>query len=380
LDEVVFSVVTAASAITQLQAGAIDIYASALSSRDLAAIQAAGLEYATANGLYYEMTYNPVFELNDGTINPFGVARIREATNWLYDRTYINQEVYAGGALEKFFTIVTRFPDYADLADVVLALENKYAYDPELAREVITEEMEALDGVTMVDGKWHYNGSPIVLINLIRTDSDGTRVPIGDYVSNQLESVGFTVDRQYKTSSEASPLWVSGNPADGLWHLYTGAWSATIIDRDEGDNFQFFYSPSSAYGFSPLWQAYDNGEEFETLADDLAYNRFTNLEERREAFTRVLELSMEISTRVWLIDGKAFIPYNANVEVGYDLAAGVDGAQIWPHTLRFEGQEGGSMKWGQPDLFVDPWNPISGSNWAFDASVQRGTTTGGVLY
>jgi peptide/nickel transport system substrate-binding protein len=377
LDEVVFSVIAGGSEVTQLQAGAIDIYASQLSSADLPAIQEAGLKYSTSNGLYYELTYNPVgpvFEESTGALNPFASARVREAMNWLVDRDFINQEVYAGGALPKFFSITTQFPDYADQAAVVRRLENKYAYNKEMATQVITEEMEAM-GAEMVDGKWTFNGEPVTLIFLIRTDSDGTRVPIGDYVANELESIGFTVDRQYKTSSEASPLWVAGNPADGLWHLYTGAWSATVIDRDQGDNFQFFCSPASAYSFSPLWQAYAPSEEFLTLADDLAFNRFSNLDERKEAFARALEMELTECYRTWLIDGKGFAPFNQNVEVAYDLAAGVDGSQIWPYTLRFVDREGGRMNWGQPDLFVDPWNPVAGSNWAFDASMQRGTMT-----
>lgn len=380
LDEVVFSVVNDEQAVTQLKAKAIDIYASGLSSADLPSIEEAGLNYSKQNGLYYELTFNPVgpvFEAT-GKLNPFSSAKVREAMNWLVDRQYINQEVYAGGAELKFFSITTKFPDYAELADVCRGLEAKYAYNMEKAKEVIDAEMTAM-GATLVDGKWQYNNEPVVIILLIRSDSDGTRVPIGDYVGNQLESIGFTTDRQYKTSSEASPIWVGGNPADGLYHIYTGAWSATVIDRDQGDNFQFFYTPSSAYGFTALWQAYTPVEEFNKLADDLAYNRFANLDERRVAFARALELALEDSVRIFLIDGKNFAPYNTDVAVTYDLAAGIDGAQLWPYTLRFVDREGGRMAWGQPDLFVDPWNPVAGSNWAFDNSAIRATNSGGTM-
>jgi len=381
LDEVVISVVNSDAAVTQIQAGAIDIYASGLSSADLPSIEDAGLNYSKQNGLYYELTFNPAGDptfSGTGKLNPFSSAKVREAMNWLVDREYINQEVYAGGALLKFFPITTQFPDYADFAEVVRQFESKYAYNPDKANEVITGEMEAM-GATLVDGKWNFNDEPVSIAFLIRSDSDGTRVPIGDYVSNQLESIGFTVDRQYKTSSEASPLWVLGDPNDGLWNIYTGAWSATVIDRDQGDNFQFFSTPASAYGFSPLWQNYNVSEEYQTIADDLAYNRFKNLDERRAAFIKAFELDFEESFRVWLIDGKNFAPYRDGVEVTYDLAAGVDSAAIAAYTLRLTGEEGGTINWGQPDLFVDPWNPIAGSNWAFDGSVQRFTQDYGIM-
>ena len=53
---------------------------------------------------------------------------------------------------------------------------------------------------------------------------------------------------------------------------------------------------------------------------------------------------------------------------------------MWPYTVRFVDQEGGTLKYGNSDLFVDPWNPIAGSNWSFDGAVQRATTSWGVVF
>ena len=379
LDEIVVSVVDSASAVTQIQAEAIDIYAAGLSSKSLPEIEAAGLDYAKQNGLYYELTFNaygPKFEESTGAVNPFYAAKAREALNWLIDRDYINREVYNGGALAKFWSIITNMPDYTKMAETVRKLEAKYAYNPAKADAQMEEVMLGIEGVTREDGKYMFDGEPVTLIFLIRNDSDGTRVPIGDYVANQLETIGFAVDRQYKKSSEASPIWVGGNVADGLWHLYTGAWSATIIDRDEGDNFEFFDTPQSAYGFSSTWQAFTStalGTPYGDLADKLAYNKFDTIEERDAAMAEMLELALTESIHVWLIDGKNFTPYREGLKVTYDLAAGVDGSMIWPYTIRWMDMEGGTLNWGQPDLFVDPWNPIAGSNWAFDQAIGRAT-------
>ncbi|MDP3721568.1 MAG: ABC transporter substrate-binding protein, partial [Anaerolineaceae bacterium] len=193
LDEVVFSVVDADSVITQLQAGAIDMYANGLSSKDLPAIKEAGLAYSTNNGLYYDILYNPA-TFADGRLNPFTNRKIREATNWMYDRNYLNQEIYEGGAHAKWFTIQTQGPDYVDLIDVARSLETKYAYNLEKANEVITAEMEGM-GAELVDGKWAFEGEPIVLTFIIRSDSDKTRIPIGEYAAAQFEAIGFNVDR-----------------------------------------------------------------------------------------------------------------------------------------------------------------------------------------
>ena len=109
LDQVVFSVVGADSAVTQLQAGAIDVYAEGLAAADLPSIQQAGLKYAAYNGLYYDILYNPA-QCTNGKLNPFQDRKIREATNWLYDRNYLNQEIYAGGSLPKLFSTRSSAP------------------------------------------------------------------------------------------------------------------------------------------------------------------------------------------------------------------------------------------------------------------------------
>jgi len=375
LDEINFSVVSSDSVITQLEAGAIDIYANALSSKDLPAIKDSGMSYSTSSGLYYDLLFNPAGpEFVDGRFNPFSNRKIREAMNWLVDRDYINQEVYEGGALAKFFPITTQFPDYADLADVARKLESYYAYNMEKATEVITAEMEGM-GATLVDGKWTYKDEPVTLIFVIRNDSDGTRIPIGDYTAAQMEAIGFTVDRQYKTGGEASPIWIGSDPKDGLWHMYTAAWSATVLDRDQSNIFQEMYLDSSAQGIPAFLQNVSD-PEFKELGDKLATAQFATVEERHEMMARALELSLQDSLQVFLIDGKGYIPYVNNVIATSDLAAGVEGAQIWPFTLRFKDEEGGTLRWATQEMFGDPWNPIAGSNWAFDQGAIRATQSG----
>jgi peptide/nickel transport system substrate-binding protein len=379
LDEVVFSVVAKDSAVTQLQAGAIDVYAGGLASADLPTIKAADLKSADYNGLYYDIMYNPAVFTDTNVLNPFSDRKIREATNMLYDRNYINQEVYAGGGLAKFFAIQTNGPDYADLADVARGLESKYAYNLDKAKQIISDEMIALGATAGADGKWMFKDKPVTLTFLIRPDSDGTRKPIGDYVATQLEKVGFTVDRQYKKSSEASPLWLGTAGAEGKWNLYTAAWSSTVISRDDKGQFQQMYLPGSVQGSEPFISNTGADPAFKQLGDDLANAKFTTLAERRDMMVKAMSLSLEDSLQVWLIDGKNYAPYVKTVQATGDLAAGLEGAQVWPYTVRFADKEGGQLKWGEPDLFAEPWNPIAGSNWAFDQAAIRATSSGDTM-
>jgi peptide/nickel transport system substrate-binding protein len=378
LDEIDFSVVSQDSAVTQLKAGAIDVYAGGLASADFPSIKDAGLSYAASNGLYYDIMYNPAVLKDTTVLNPFNDRKIREATNWLYDRNYINQEVYAGGGLPKFFPIQTNGPDYADLADVARGLESEYAYNPDKAKQVISDEMTTLGATAGADGKWQYNGKPVSLIFLVRSDSDGTRVPIGDYVTKQLESVGFTVDEQYKKSSEASPLVFDSDPADGKWTLYTSAWSSSVISRDDGPQFQQMYLNTSIQGVQPFLSNVAD-PAYQKVGDDLYNAAFKDLDQRHQMLVEAMKLSLQDSLQVWLIDGKNYAPYSPKVQITSDLAAGIEGGQMYPHTVRFIGQEGGTLKWGEPDLFGDPWNPIGGSNWTFDHAAYGATESGAFI-
>ena len=375
LDQISLSVVGSDQAVSQIQAGAIDLYSFNMASTDFPAIKQSGLSYTSSYGGNYAIMFNPAKFTDENALNPFSDRKIREAVNWLIDRNYVNQEIYAGGSLTKFFTLTTQLVDYTGVVDTARALESKYAYNFDKAKQVISDEMATLGATTDADGKFQYKDKPISLIFLIRNDGDGTRKPLGDYVANQLESVGFTVDRQYKKSSEASPIWIGSDPADGQWNLYTAGWLSPGLTRDERNQFQQMYLPSSQQGLS-IFLANEPDPAFQKVGDDLANGVFSTPEERHDMMVKALELSMEDSVQVWVIEQKSYAPYQSNVAVTYDLGSGIEAAAMYPYNLRFLDKEGGSIKIGTNDIFTEPWNTIGGSNWVWDTAIMRMTTQG----
>ena len=369
LDLVVFTEQNSSdAAISQLQSGDIDVYAYSVGGPErLKKVQEdANLAYSNAYGSYTELTFNPAVCTDTTKLNPFSNKKIREAMNWAIDRNYVVQEIYGGLAQPKFTAFNSSFPDYAKYVDVFRAIEAKYAYNLDKAKEVITTEMTGM-GATVVDGKFQFNGAPVSVMVLIRTEDE--RRQIGDYVASQLTALGFTADPQYKTRTEASPIWVQGNPTDCLFNIYTGGWITTAISRDDGSNFSFFYTPRD-YPI-PLFQAYTPSEEFDTVALKLRNNDFANLDERATLFAQAIPLSLEDSVRIWVADQKSFSPFRKNVKVAYDLAGGIAGSSLLPYTLRLTDQEGGVAQVAQPGVLVDPWNPPAGSNWIYDTTVRR---------
>lgn len=360
-----------AAGITRLEAGDIQIFAQAISKPDLfrRVLDAPALDYERAYGLISELTFNPAGPvLPDGSLNPFASAKIREAMNWLVDRGYIVKEIHGGLASPKWFPINNAFPDYARVADVAKVLERRYAHDPAKARQVIDDEMRRM-GATLVGGKWQYQGKPVTIINLIRTEDE--RRQIGDYVSSLLEGVGFTVQNRYATAAEASPIWLGSKPEEGKFHVYTGGWIFTAISRDQAGNFNSFYTPRGRP--DPLWQAYKPVKEFDELADRLARRDFTSMDERRQMLGRALALALEDSVRVWLVERVSFYPRRSDVSVSADLAGGIAGSFLWPYTVRLGDRIGGTVRVAIPSMLTAPWNPVAGSNWIFDTMLYRAT-------
>ncbi|MEM2795235.1 MAG: ABC transporter substrate-binding protein, partial [Thermofilaceae archaeon] len=320
------------------------------------------LGYKYAFGLYFEITFNPVGpEFKDGSFNPFSNPKIREAMNWLIDRKYVTDEIMLGFAKPKWLPLVSAFPDYAKLADVVKTLEATYSYNPERAKTVIFEELVKM-GCEFREGKWYYKGKPITLKALIRTEDQ--RRQIGDYVSDQLEKLGFTVERMYKTSREASPIWLRGNLADGQWHFYTGGWITSAVSRDDADVWGYFYTPLGRP--EPLWQAYKPDPIFYEVAQKLWERGFTSIEERQELMAKAAELALKDSVRIWLVDQIVPYLYRKDVTIAADLSGGFSAA-LWSRTARFIDKVGGTFRAGNREVLVDPWNTVAGTNWAYDS-------------
>lgn len=324
-------------------------------------------DYDFSFGTAADLTLNPAGPIfTTGELNPFHVPAIREALNKLINRRYIAEEIYGGLAVPRFLPLSTAFPDYAHLADVARALELRYRHDPDAAKQIIEREMRAL-GAHIEQGRWLYQDRPVRLILLIRTED--ARKHIGDYVGSLLENLGFEVGYLYRTAAEASRIWLAGDPKAGRWHIYTGGWIASRIERDLSDNFSYYYTPKGRS--DPLWQAYRPSSEFNDIADRLQRRDYETWQERRVLMSRALELAMADSVRVWLVDQINVWPRAEHLRLAVDLAGGISASSLWPYTIRFDGQTGGKVVIGSPGLLTEPWNPVAGSNWIFDQTIIR---------
>ncbi|MEM1696646.1 MAG: ABC transporter substrate-binding protein [Desulfurococcaceae archaeon] len=357
-----------------------------------------GLPYTVSYGLYYEITVNYRCKLNETTgeiiepvfpnpsklprpevegkilFNPFCNPRIRYALHLLIDRDFIAERIGEGLLTPRYTALTPAFPDYGRLADVIIPLEMRLKYNFAEASRIIREEMIKM-GAEFRDGKWYYKGEPVILIFLIRIED--VRKPIGDYISSQLERLGFTVLRYYGRAPELAPYWIFADPDDGTMHLYTGGWITTVVARDQSGNFGFFYTKLGRPEL--LWQRIINTPEFFEIARRLYYNEFKSLEERRELMARALELSVTVENqRIFVANRISVWARRPNVILASDLAGGYSGAWLWPWTIRFTDLPPAALKDARVriayrDLLIQPWNPVGGTNWIFDQAVIRAT-------
>ena len=368
--------------VSQLQADELDLYiTNYIADRSFyqTVLEAPGLEHTVRHGNYNELTFNPYGPtFDDGRLNPFSNAAIRGSMNRLIDRTYITQIILGGLARPRWVPVHTTSADYARYQTTIEAIETAYAYDVNVAEAEIAAEMTNM-GAYLDGGTWHYGGQQVVLILLIRVEDE--RRQIGDYLGDQLEAIGFAVDRQYKTRTQASQCWINQAPSVGCFHIYTGGWVGDGVGRDEAGNFEFFYTPRGYLGV-PLWQAYQPSPLFDQVTSKLATNDFLTLDDRDTLFEQALGLCMNDggpvpagagSLRSWLVDEAIFTPRRAGTTVASDLLVGVYGAEMWPYVTRFDGVEGGTMRVGMQSFLDEVLNPVAGSGWVYDKMPIRAT-------
>jgi peptide/nickel transport system substrate-binding protein len=380
VDEITFQAESDEAKVYQmLEDSVVQMHLSDLNDADVfASIRSStNLKYDMSFGLYFELTLNPYGTVSepafdDGRLNPFCDPMIREAMNLLIDRNYICEELLQGMAVPKLFCLTAVFPDYGRLADVLMGLEAKYSYDFDEAKRIIFERMAVL-GAVYSEGKWLYNDVPVTIILIIRVD-DAARTKIGNYVADQLELIGFTTERQYKTSREASPIWraVSVPLSAGAYHIYTAGWITTAVERDSAENFAFYYTPRGA-GTGPLWLGYRPDPIFAEVAYRLDDTDWTEWNERQSLMAQAAELALKDSARVWVCDQVIPYAYRKEIQVASDLASGLFANAISTRTLKITGQVGGTIDASCREVLVDPWNFVAGTNWAMDANIILAT-------
>ena len=381
-DQIVFfEEVDQSKVLAQMVDGDTHLYGNAFQATLYQDILDYGLPVTFSYGSFNELLLNPAVDENDepffqdGRFNAFGLRSVREAMYYLIDRNYIVEEILNGLGVARWTMLDPNFPPYTQAIEACRALELKYQADDATAWALIEADMMAA-GAELIAGLWHYNGEPVEIIGLIRVEDE--RLEIGNYFADKLEAQGFTVERIERRSAELAPIWLLGNPNDGEWSYYTGGWISNLIDRDQGGDYDFQYTPR---GWAvPLNQGYPMHlfPEADDAFDKLARRDYATIEERIDLLGIAENGAADCAWDQWLFSAASPWATASDVRVLVDVAAGISGAYIWAHTARFVDADGapvqgGTMRMASPSMLTQPWNPVAGSNWLYDAMIQRAT-------
>ncbi|MFC2078188.1 ABC transporter substrate-binding protein [Candidatus Bipolaricaulota bacterium] len=341
----------------------------------------AGLNVTLSYGSYNELLLCPAVNaddepfFSDGRFNATGIQKVREGITYLIDRQYIVDEILDGLGVARVTTLDPNFPPYSQAIEAARAVELKYRHDAAKAEELIAEGLTDY-GAEFVGGKWMYGGEQVLFKGLIRVEDE--RLIIGNYFADLLEGLGFAVERIERTSGELVQIWLLGDPNSGDWNYYTGGWISNLIDRDGGGDYDFFFTPR---GWQvPLNQGYPIHlfPEADAAFDKLGRRDYSTVAERKVLLQEAELGGQEAGWHQWLFSAASPWAWPQDVSVLVDVAAGISGAYIWAHTARFVDEDGapvvgGTLRMASPSMLTTAWNPVAGSNWLYDAMIQRAT-------
>jgi len=362
--EIVLKAVDATQAVALIKAGQLDYYMFEV-PREIAAanLGSPDVKFMLAPAGINDFILNPAVPKDPNILNPFVSRRIRFAVNYLVDRSFVVQQIFKGFAYEMYTFEAPPDPDFATIADLVA--KYKTAYNPDLARQIIEEEMVKLGAEKGTDGKWYYNGNPVTINFVIRIEDE--RHEMGMLLADELEKVGFTVNRLEMTFGEAIDLIYFTDPADLEWHIYTEGWGKSGIVRWDDWAPTFWAAPW--YGNMPGWQDptfwnYEN-DTLDNISQTLAFGLFKNEEERNELFRKATELAIKEAIRIFIVTTLDPQPYAPGMlGLTEDRGAGLRSV----YNLREAYIPGRStLQAGHLHVYTSRtlWGPVDARNWHF---------------
>ncbi len=346
-DEITISIVPEDKAKDALESGKLDYYLSPLAAQDVQKIKSSP---NTNVALYPAISTFMGIDLNpapaESGINPFASQKARFALNFLIDKTKIAQDVYGGDAFPVATIPWQGHPSYAPISSAVESFN--ITYDKAKGMRLLSEAM-AEEGITMVNGKWAYNGTPLTLILPIyfTSSSTGARLTFANAIADDLRAAGFAVDVQKYDDYNLMPQYVT-DPAKTKWNVdISGAVFYGASKYQEA----YFLLPDSQEG----WWAYNNpainaaGEMMSKAATKAEWD---------SANREIARLSINDSVGIWLV------ALDSNYGVGKSVKGIVDDRFIGLSaydTMRNANVPGkAALSVGTPYLYEEKtsWNPV----------------------
>ena len=349
------------TALHDIQAGNLDTYYFRIPLETVASISNnPNVKIYEKNAGSFGFLLNPAPSKNANILNPFQFKEIRFALNYLINREFIVDEILNGYGSVQIDPFGISSPEYEALIPVLESYNFKY--NPNLAKAIIEKTLIS-NGAIKVDGKWTYKGSPITIKFMIRSD-DLPRKSMGEIVANQLENIGFTVQRDYGDLNKANLVVYGTDPQELNWQVYTEGFGGTSeFVRYNPSTAAQMYSPY--FGKMPGWSNpsfwnYQNSS-LDKVTQSIAFSNFTSEEVRNELLRQALTLGIQESVRLFVAQN--IDPYAASSSIKgliNDFGAGIATSKSLINARSTKNAS--TINVGVKEIYQGAWNNVGGCN------------------
>lgn len=309
------------------------------------------------SGFSYGLLVNP--SNNTQTFNPFSIKEIRYALNFLIDRNFIVNDILKGFGNSIVEPYGQDSTEYQNIIDVVEPLKIKY--DPQFALGLISNSMKKIGATMDINGKWIFNGTPVVVKILIRND-DPLRKTFGDLVASELDKSGFSVIKDYGDLTKANQVVYGSNPLDLNWNIYTESYVSNSFLRYNPGAVGQMYAPwlGNMPGFqNPSFWQYSNST-IDNLTKKLIFNNFTSKEERNDLLKKAESIGIQESVRLFF--AKSDDPYVTSSKIKgliNDYSSGIANEISFMNAQK-NGSGNNTLNIGLNQIYQGAWNNIDG--------------------
>ncbi|MBV9178970.1 MAG: hypothetical protein JO297_18225 [Nitrososphaeraceae archaeon] len=303
-----------------------------------------------------------------GEFNPFSIRQVRFAMNYLIDRDFIVNDVLKGFGTPMVDPYGVYSPEYLNIIDTVQSFG--FRHSPEIAEKMISDALihagAAKDGS---NGKWMYNGKPITIKILIRSDIP-YRSSIGEAVASDLEKLGFTVIRDYGDLNKANSIVYGSDPQDFKWNIYEESYVSGGFAKYDPGVVAARYAAWNAQmpgNQNPAFWNYKNST-LDTITQKLQFGNFTSENERNNLLRAAVKDGIQESVRVFISTGTN--PYVATTNVKgmiNDFGAGITSRLSLINSRLQDNRT--NLNVGMKQIYEGAWNNIAGFKDAYSTDI-----------
>jgi len=362
-------------------AGDIDIHGCQVTGGSVQLLIDNNIPYDLAFGGYRSLLYNIPEYFDDGRFNPLGDPVICQATQKMLDRDYMAAEFLFGNAIPMYSPVRPMDPTWTQIIVESTKTKLAFAFDEELAFQMIEDRMLELGFAKNAAGIWEDDLGEIEIVGCIHVGDE--RHELGDYFLDQMERAGFRTRRIYGSSGDLYNYWGGTLPGDGAWNFYTEGWGSGAISLTSVWAWAQMYT-DLGFGAPPYtcmtreWCAEEFGPGFYDAAEGILTGTYSSVEERLEFFAHCESAMRNNPTRFWAWNNASAYMVPEGIAVVHDLAAGTFLHRWTPHTLRYVDADGapvvgGDMVVSSQSFLITAINPVDGSNSTYDLMVLRPT-------